>query len=97
MKETLKQMGIEDSGSMSPNGSYIIDYTSDPEGLTASDKLDKARSKIDNSKLFDFDDDASLLTDESSIQQFYNEDYTITLKEDLTGETDLCQLIMREN
>lgn len=78
MEEFLRKLGITKKGSTTPEGLYVIDLT--------EDEWAKYFSKLDRSNLVDEDEDSSNLGYESSVNQFENEDYIITLIGDLDEE-----------
>lgn len=88
MKEFLKNIGILESGNISDDGCYVIDFKNDIE-------WSKAYSRLDKSSEVEEDEDSTNVTMESSTVQFINDTYTITMKADF--ESDTYQLICREN
>ena len=88
MKDFLKDLGIANSGNMSDDGCYVIDFKNDLE-------WSKAYSKLDKSNEVDEDEESTNVTMESSTIQFINETYTITLVADF--ESDTYRLVCREN
>lgn len=88
MKDFLESLGITNSGTISDDGCYIIDFKNDTE-------WSKAYSKLDKSDKIDEDEDSTNVTFESSTVQFINEEYTITMLADFDADT--YKLVCREN
>lgn len=88
MKDFLEEIGITNSGNISDDGCYVIDFKNDIE-------WSKAYSKLDKSDLVDEEDDSTNITMESSTVQFVGDEFTITMTADF--ESDIYKLICREN
>lgn len=87
MEEFLKKIGILQKGTVSDDDGYVIDFASDME-------WSQAQSKLDKSDLVDEDSEASQISMESAVMQYYNDDYNITMKADFNA--DKFTLAMRE-
>lgn len=88
MKEFLETIGITQSGNISDDGCYIIDFKNDLD-------WSKAYSKLDKSNYVEEEEDSTNVTLESSTVQFVNDKFTITMVADF--ESDIYKLICREN
>lgn len=88
MKDFLEEIGITNSGNISDDGCYVIDFKNDIE-------WSKAYSKLDKSDLVDEEDDSTNITMESSTVQFVGDEFTITMTADF--ESDIYKLVCREN
>lgn len=85
MEEFLKQLGIDKKGSFIKD-TYVIDLTETEWG--------KYLSKLERSDEIEENEDSSIVSYESSSQQFENDKYIITLIGDL--EEDKYKLTVRE-
>lgn len=87
IEETLNKLGIRTRGNFTSDDSYVID-------IDSFDELSYFDSLLDNNDDFHFDDEVSMLTNDTSIQVFSNEDLRITLLGNF--ESDTYKIVVKE-
>lgn len=87
MEEFLNEIGIVQKGNISDDGCYVIDFASDRE-------WSQAQSKLDRSDLVAEEEDSTVVSMETVVLQYVNDEYNITLSADFNA--DQYRLVMRE-
>ena len=87
MKDTLKKIGINESGYFSEDDNYIIDFEN-------SEQFNKAFSRLEKSDLVEENEDSSVVDLNVSNVMYVSDDYSFNLIAEF--EQDIYRLVVSE-